>query len=240
MKGTVFRQIDTATGTPKIGVHQGLLNKGDVYAGGNADDFRRLFNIRDREVLYIGDHIFGDVLKSKKTKGWRTFLVIPELVKEISIWSQRHDLFEKVLEMTKQVEAMYNQVDVSSVQSTIQEGNTQIREKTQEMDNYYSKMGSLFRSGPRTTFFASQNLKLKRKKEKINCANAYFFFSKVERFADLYSSSCYNLLYYPLFYFFRARMTLMPHEVNINKCIQKKTLPLNVPSELIKSLQKYF
>uniref|UniRef100_A0A8R1TNW8 5'-nucleotidase n=1 Tax=Onchocerca volvulus TaxID=6282 RepID=A0A8R1TNW8_ONCVO len=207
MKGTVFRQIDTATGTPKIGVHQGSLNKGDVYAGGNADDFRRLFNIRDREVLYIGDHIFGDVLKSKKTKGWRTFLVIPELVKEISIWSQRHDLFEKVLEMTKHIEAMYNQINAGAAQLTIQEGNIQIREKTQEMDNYYSKMGSLFRSGPRTTFFASQ----------------------VERFADLYSSSCYNLLYYPLFYFFRAPMTLMPHEVNTSKFIHGKNLPLNVP-----------
>uniref|UniRef100_A0A158Q750 TPR_REGION domain-containing protein n=1 Tax=Elaeophora elaphi TaxID=1147741 RepID=A0A158Q750_9BILA len=200
VKGTVFRQIDTATGTPKIGVHQGLLKKGDVYAGGNSDDFRRLFNARDREVLYIGDHIFGDVLKSKKTKGWRTFLVIPELVKEISIWSQRHDLFEKVVELTEQVEVMYNQINITSVQPIIHEGNTQIREKTQEMDNYYSKMGSLFRSGSRTTFFASQ----------------------VERFADLYSSSCYNLLYYPLFYFFRAPMTLMPHEVKIDKCIREK------------------
>ncbi|KAM3719017.1 Cytosolic purine 5'-nucleotidase [Dirofilaria immitis] len=205
VKGTVFRQIDTVTGTPKIGVHQGLLKKGDVYAGGNSDDFRRLFNVRDREVLYIGDHIFGDVLKSKKTKGWRTFLVIPELVKEISIWSQRHDLFEKVVEMTKQIEAMYNQIDVVSLQSTIQEGNTQIRESTQEMDNYYSKMGSLFRSGSRTTFFASQ----------------------VERFADLYSSSCYNLLYYPLFYFFRASMTLMPHEVNTDKYIREKNFASN-------------
>lgn len=34
MKGTVFRQIDTVTGAPKIGVHQGTLKKGDVYAGG--------------------------------------------------------------------------------------------------------------------------------------------------------------------------------------------------------------
>ncbi|MCP9262064.1 Intraflagellar transport protein 56 [Dirofilaria immitis] len=201
VKGTVFRQIDTVTGTPKIGVHQGLLKRVMfMLAVCNSDDFRRLFNVRDREVLYIGDHIFG----------WRTFLVIPELVKEISIWSQRHDLFEKVVEMTKQIEAMYNQIDVVSLQSTIQEGNTQIRvkqarESTQEMDNYYSKMGSLFRSGSRTTFFASQ----------------------VERFADLYSSSCYNLLYYPLFYFFRASMTLMPHEVNTDKYIREKNFASN-------------
>lgn len=53
--------------------------------------------------------------------------MIPELVKEITIWSQRHDLFEKVIELTKQVEAMYNQINIISAQSIIQEGNAQIR-----------------------------------------------------------------------------------------------------------------
>lgn len=53
--------------------------------------------------------------------------MIPELVKEISIWSQRHDLFEKVVELTKQVEVMYNQINIMSAQPIIQEGNTQIR-----------------------------------------------------------------------------------------------------------------
>jgi 5'-nucleotidase len=29
------------------------------------------------DVLYIGDHIFSDVLISKKRHGWRTLLIIP-------------------------------------------------------------------------------------------------------------------------------------------------------------------
>jgi len=63
------------------------------------------------------------------------------------------------------------------------------------MDNEYSVFGSLFRSGSRTTFFASQ----------------------VERYADLYASSCFNLVYYPTFYFFRAAMSLMPHESTVQQ-----------------------
>lgn len=35
------------------------------------------------EVLYVGDHIYGDVLRSKKDLGWRTMLVVPELETEL-------------------------------------------------------------------------------------------------------------------------------------------------------------
>ncbi len=37
------------------------------------------------EVLYIGDHIYGDILRSKKELGWRTMLVVPELETELNI-----------------------------------------------------------------------------------------------------------------------------------------------------------
>lgn len=35
-----------------------------------------------------GDHIYGDVLRSKKALGWRTLLVIPELESELRIVSR--------------------------------------------------------------------------------------------------------------------------------------------------------
>ncbi len=28
-----------------------------------------------QDVLYVGDHIYGDIVKSKKSVGWRTMLV---------------------------------------------------------------------------------------------------------------------------------------------------------------------
>ena len=33
----------------------------------------------------MGDHIYGDILRSKKTLGWRTMLVVPELATELGI-----------------------------------------------------------------------------------------------------------------------------------------------------------
>ena len=40
------------------------------------------------QVLYVGDHIYGDILRSKKTLGWRTMLVVPELATELEILQQ--------------------------------------------------------------------------------------------------------------------------------------------------------
>lgn len=47
-----------------------------------------LLRVQGKDILYIGDHIFGDILKSKKRQGWRTCLVVPELSRELDIWAQ--------------------------------------------------------------------------------------------------------------------------------------------------------
>jgi 5'-nucleotidase len=44
---------------------------------------KALGGISGDRILYVGDHIYGDVLKSKSTTGWRTALVVPELEHEL-------------------------------------------------------------------------------------------------------------------------------------------------------------
>lgn len=55
-----------------------------------------LLGAKGKDVLYIGDHIFGDILKSKKIRGWRTFLIIPELATELQVWTSKRQLFENI------------------------------------------------------------------------------------------------------------------------------------------------
>ena len=60
-----------------------------VYQGGTYLDLHRMLGVQSgTEVLYVGDHIYGDILKSKKTLGWRTMLVVPELEPELHILSR--------------------------------------------------------------------------------------------------------------------------------------------------------
>lgn len=58
-------------------------------AAGSSDIVCDLLDVKGKEILYVGDHIFGDILKSKKRQGWKTFLVIPELTKELQVWEDK-------------------------------------------------------------------------------------------------------------------------------------------------------
>lgn len=56
---------------------------------GSSDSVCDLLNVKGKDILYVGDHIFGDILKSKKRQGWKTFLIVPELTKELQVWEER-------------------------------------------------------------------------------------------------------------------------------------------------------
>jgi HAD superfamily 5'-nucleotidase-like hydrolase len=62
---------------------RGPLERGRIYEGGNLLDFERLLGVRGSEVLYVGDHIYGDILRSKKESAWRTAMIIQELDAEV-------------------------------------------------------------------------------------------------------------------------------------------------------------
>ncbi|XP_039217674.1 cytosolic purine 5'-nucleotidase isoform X2 [Crotalus tigris] len=194
-EGTVLRQVDTVTGKLKIGTYTGPLQHGIVYSGGSSDTICDLLGAKGKDILYIGDHIFGDILKSKKRQGWRTFLVIPELAQELHVWTDKSCLFEELQSLDIFLAELYKHLDSSSNErpdiSSIQR---RIKKVTHDMDMCYGMMGSLFRSGSRQTLFASQ----------------------VMRYADLYAASFINLLYYPFSYLFRAAHVLMPHESTVD------------------------
>ncbi len=57
--------------------------KGKVYQGGNIRDFERLARSGADRILYVGDHIYGDVLRAKKATAWRTAMIIQEMEEEL-------------------------------------------------------------------------------------------------------------------------------------------------------------
>lgn len=65
------------------------LRNGCARLPGSSDIVCDLLGAKGKDIVYIGDHIFGDILKSKKRQGWRTFLVIPELAQELHVWTDK-------------------------------------------------------------------------------------------------------------------------------------------------------
>ena len=74
------------------------------------DVFSEILGTYGHEVLYVGDHIFGDILKSKKARGWRTFLCIPELPQELMVWTEKSNLFSELEEVDITISEMYRLV----------------------------------------------------------------------------------------------------------------------------------
>lgn len=86
-----FRRVVPAPG-PLV-PEDARFQPGVVYEGGNIRDFERMLGDEGDTVLYVGDHIYGDMLRSKKACAWRTAMVVPELEQELRMLaSARHDI----------------------------------------------------------------------------------------------------------------------------------------------------
>jgi len=199
-EGTSLRQVNPVNGTLHVGTYVGPMVKGQVYSGGSAEVITALFGAKGRDVLYFGDHIHGDVIRSKKLCGWRTFLIVPEIAQEITIWVEEKLKFDQLDSLNSDLTECYldldseRDVESESLHAKIKELKKSIREVSHEIDVMYGQFGSLFRSSSRQTFFAAQTV----------------------RYADLYAASFINLINYPFSYFFQAPHALMPHEQTID------------------------
>ncbi|HEY1693939.1 MAG TPA: HAD-IG family 5'-nucleotidase [Polyangiaceae bacterium] len=69
------------------------LERGKIYEGGNLQDLERALGVEGDQVLYVGDHIYGDILRSKKESAWRTAMIIQELEGEVAAHDSCHEDF---------------------------------------------------------------------------------------------------------------------------------------------------
>ncbi len=60
-----------------------------VFSGGHTAWLETLLQAEGEQILYVGDHIYGDVLRSKKNASWRTLLLVPELERELKLLEAR-------------------------------------------------------------------------------------------------------------------------------------------------------
>lgn len=73
---------------------------------GSREYLEKDLGVAGDKILYVGDHIYGDVLKSRSTTGWRTALIMPEvesefdsLESEAEALAQRSELEEERFEL---------------------------------------------------------------------------------------------------------------------------------------------
>ncbi|KAI8472984.1 MAG: purine 5'-nucleotidase [Monoraphidium minutum] len=87
-------------------------DKGRVFQGGNYVDLHKMLGITSgTECLYIGDHIYGDILRSKKSLGWRTMLVVPELERELEVAAHSVNIQRELRALREQRDALADQIE---------------------------------------------------------------------------------------------------------------------------------
>lgn len=95
-----FRRVNLESGLPTEHPVTRLEPRG-VYQGGSIRRFDKLCPGEGGDrVLYVGDHIYGDIIRSKKDSLWRTALILEELEAELGLPDeiQRAQLDLQVLE----------------------------------------------------------------------------------------------------------------------------------------------
>ena len=145
----------------KIETDSGLMNNYEgeeytgVFQGGNASDLQRYLSLEGEEILYLGDHIFGDVVSIKKTCGWRTALVCYPIEEEVSgVHKSKlyQDEIDKLMNQKIDLESKYKENF-----EKIDQINQQISDLIEKIQsNFNPHWGELMRAGAEESRFADQ------------------------------------------------------------------------------------
>jgi HAD superfamily 5'-nucleotidase-like hydrolase len=224
-EGSPFAEVD-ARGQPVPGPVR-AFERGKAYAGGNLAEFERLAGVGGDRILYVGDHIYGDILRSKKSSLWRTCLVVEELEREIS-WLEDHRpeleevwrLEELRLEIDDEASAHKTALNVLDRRLDRASPGDPARPALEAERARMKKELELLRAGLRDA-----NARVAELQAGLEAGlNRYWgltfkegsensrFGEQIEDYACVYTSRASNFLFYSPMQYFRSLRQVMPHE----------------------------
>lgn len=194
------------------------LKEGGVYVGGNALDVERFLGLQGRELLYVGDHIFGDVHVTKKLLRWRTALVLRELEQEIAStqdFAEKQEQLTALMQQKEEAEYALCQLRVARMRLDSGYGpapklnrrriESAMNDLKQELSALDHKIAPLAKSSSEVSHPLWGPL--------LRAGNDKSLLTRqLERSADIYTSRVSNLLYQTPFAYLRSRRSPMPHD----------------------------
>jgi len=222
---TPFEEIDETGPNPPSFKTASTLERGKTYQRGNLSDFERMIQMGGDAVLYVGDHIYGDILKSKQASLWRTCMVVQELEDEMSyLESRAEDLWtlSKLEQLRKNLDE-----EISFVRTTSNLLERRLDKETPTpalVESCKATRAAL--ETLRSRFRETNDLSRKLALEIDKGFNAYWglvfkegnetsrFGEQVEQYACIYTSRVSNLSFYSPMQYFRSARDFMAHERN--------------------------
>jgi HAD superfamily 5'-nucleotidase-like hydrolase len=195
------------------------LKEGGVFLGGDAPNVEKFLGLSGDEILYVGDHMWGDVHVSKSVLRWRTALVVRELESEIEALDafapQQARLRELMAEKEREEKRLCElrlavlrkragygpRLRTSTPE--LERESAAVRERLAALDAQIgplaqaagevgnSRWGPLMRAGNDKSHLARQ----------------------IENYADIYTSRVSNLLWRSPFAYLRSHQGNLPHDL---------------------------
>src|SRR3954464_6891633 len=209
-------------GNPLLKSPGGPFQRGRVYSGGNIKEFQERARASGDRVLFVGDHIYGDMLRSRKSSNWRTAMILQELEHEVTT----HDRLRPEVSRLDRLDSELNHLD-----SELNERQAALRALQKNSGETPDPTAA---SGRRVIKEAIERL---RRELRATAAqhrvledtiddgfNPYWgpmfregyevskFGEQVEAYACVYTSRVSNFRYYSPMQYFRGPRDRMPHE----------------------------
>jgi HAD superfamily 5'-nucleotidase-like hydrolase len=202
------------------------------FRGGNLDFLETHLGIKGDQVLYVGDHIYGDILKSKHSTQWRTCIIVPELEFQVRAEKETRPYFQKLLKNSNRTKHVtmelhwhrsqlvdLHQFKISEADDLDIEDLDRIDARIMELDRYLES------NHKELSRLISESKDLRRKIS--NTFNPYWgrlfktggqlsnFAEQIRDYACLYTSSVSNFNFYGAQARFESMVSPMPHEKNL-------------------------
>lgn len=180
-----------------------------IYQGGCADQFTTDLELDGGEILYIGDHIYSDVVKVKKSCNWRTALVIEELESEIRNFKLTQPDMIEISKLMEKKEPFENRL--TELISTKIETNASVDEKMVGLlQNQITDIDKQIS----TLIVKQQSVFNRYWGEVMHAGNEESYFSyQMERFACIYMAKLQDLMELSPRTYFRAVRKPLVHEM---------------------------
>jgi HAD superfamily 5'-nucleotidase-like hydrolase len=200
--------------------------RGRVYTGGNIADLQRALGFAGEEVLYVGDHIYGDVLRAKKESTWRTAMIIQEMDDELRVLREHAVSLERADALEQMRDA---------VQDDLRDHQARLKRIERKLNDH--------ESGPEKANWDAKRIRHRRSIDRLRAQlkdldaersalhevldeafhpfwgsvfkagnEVSSFGSQVEQYAGLYTSRATNLMQYSPMHYFQSPRHRMPHE----------------------------
>jgi HAD superfamily 5'-nucleotidase-like hydrolase len=192
--------------------------EGGIYFGGNASRVEEQLGLSGDQILYVGDHVFGDVHVTKSVLRWRTALIVRELEHEIratEAFADEQRQLSALMAEKDRLELRYCHVRLEQQRARYGYGPSprqspevrqrQLRELRSEIEALDARIGPLAK--------ASAEVAHRWWGPMMRAGNDKSILARqVERYADIYTSRVSNFLHRSPYAYLRSPRGSLPHD----------------------------